>query len=59
MSGKHTMTLDYQIEQARRIKRLEADNSRLRALLVRHNIPVPRERETIQTRIQRSWLAQD
>lgn len=35
MSGKHTMTLDYQITQARKLKQLEAENARLRAALAK------------------------
>lgn len=31
MSDKHTLSIDYQIAQARRVKRLEAECSRLRA----------------------------
>lgn len=31
MSDKHTLSIDYQIAQARKVKRLEAENSRLRS----------------------------
>lgn len=34
MSDKHTMTLDYQITQARLVKKLTAENSRLRSALL-------------------------
>ena len=44
MSDKHTLNLDYQIEQARKVKRLEAENARLRALLIKHGISADKKK---------------
>ena len=59
MSDRHTLSLDYQIAQARRLKRLEAENSRLRALMAQHRIPAPAPHTEVQTDLERSWLAQE
>jgi hypothetical protein len=35
VSDKHTLTLDHQISQSRKVKNLTADNARMRAELAR------------------------
>ena len=52
MSGKHlAMSLEYQIAQARRVKRLTSENGRLRAEVATLNAEIDRLRAALQWQV--------